>query len=316
MPNLDYNDPAWLAQLASVGETWGGPGGVVAGNTAGGGGGTPPFDLNAPSRKGQGPFGNVPGAIGLPPVYNDVAGVFPNLSGNLSKLGGNISSELSGELGPETMAMLQNTAAQFGIGAGVPLSPFSGAQGLRHLGLTAEGQRAKGIEHLLGALPTVAKTLTISPETQLDVANRNSVLNAAPDPEAAAREAERLFNAYMKKLGGGGGMSFGGGGGGAPRNVNAPGGFTPWAGFGGDVAATGSRPGTTPYAGSGINWGTQGPAPQDLWGGGGPTNTTDYWNDWFNWDNTQGSPDAGYLGEWGAGGPTPPQYPDFPEWDT
>lgn len=300
--NIDYNDPAWLARLASVGETWGAPGGV-GGGSAGGGGGTPPFSLNAPSRTGQGPFGNVPGAIGLPPVYNDVAGVFPNLSGNLAGLSRNIGSELAGELGPETMAMLQNTAAQFGIGQGVPLSPYSGAQGLRHLGLTAEGQRAKGIEHLLGALPTVSRTLTVSPETQLAVADRNATLNAAPDPAAAAREAERLFNAYMKKLGGGGGMSFGGGGGGAPRNVNAPGGFTPWAGFGGDVPATGSQAYVPPYTGSGINWGPQA-------GSGGGTNTTDYWDDWFGWDNTQGSPDAGYLDEWNAGNNLYPQ----PDW--
>jgi len=240
-----------------------------------------------------------------------VAGAFPMLQQNLGALSSNISSALHGELDPETIAMLQNTAAQFGIGSGTPLSPFSGAAGLRHLGDTVEAQKAKGGAMLLSALPTVAKTLTLSPETQLEVANRNATLNAAPDPQAAAREAERLFNAYLAKVQrtGGGGVSFGGGGGGAPRNLNAPGNFNagPWAPFSGE-SVWGSRPVEPYYAGTGINWGPQGRAPQDLWGGpqgpelglwaqqgpelgmwgtgagGGPQQGTDYWNDWFNWD--------------------------------
>ncbi len=277
-----------------------------------GGTGTPPWNLNAPPTGGQGPFGLVPGAIGLPPVYNDIAGVFPNLSGNVNKLSQNIGHELSGELDPETIAMLQNTAAQFGIGAGVPLSPFSGSQGLRHLGLTAEAQKSKGAEHLLSALPTLAKTLTVSPETQLDVANRNATLGAAPDPQAAAKEAQRLFDAYLSKLGarvGGGGVSYSGGGGGAPRNSNAPNyATTPWADFSGDVAARGGQPYQAPYAGTGINWGTQGQAPQDLWGGAGPGGATDYWSDWM-WGGSDfpgagggSTPDFNYLDEWGSGG--------------
>lgn len=308
--NLDFNDPNWLARLASVGESWPtGGGGGGGGSTAGGGGGTPPFNLNAPSRTGQGPYGNVPGAIGLPPVYQDIQGVFPNLSGNVSALSKNIGNELAGELDPQTIAMLQNTAAQFGIGAGVPLSPFSGARGLRQLGLTVEGQRSKGISDLLGALPTLAKTLTISPETQLEVANRNATLNAAPDPQAAAREAQRLFEAYLKRTAGGGGMSFGGGGGGAPRNFNAPGASSsPWGSFPGDVAASGSQPFVPPYAGTGINWGTQGTKPQDLWAPQGPE--LGLWADqgpelgqWdsnnFDWENLT-APDQSYLKDWGA----------------
>src|SRR5437762_13318708 len=130
-PNPDFSDPNWLARLASVGEQ---PPGVQA--TTSTAGGTPPFNLNASPRTGQGPFGLVPGNIGVPSVYNDVSGVFPNLSGNLGALSSNIGHELAGELDPNTIAQLQNTAAQFGVGAGVPLSPFSGVQGLRHLGLT------------------------------------------------------------------------------------------------------------------------------------------------------------------------------------
>jgi len=237
----------------------------------------------------------VPGTIGLPNVYNDIAGVFPGLAGNLGALSANIGSELAGELDPETIALLQNTAAQFGIGAGVPLSPFAGARGLRHLGLTAEAQKSKGAADLLAALPTVAKTLTVQPETALEVANRNATLNAAPDPEKAAREAQRLFDLYMAKLQrtGGASLSYSGVGGGAPRNLNAPDSFinTPWAGFPGQ-SVWGSQPVTQRYTGTGINWGTQGAAPKDLWanmgtfqgpeGGSYATPGGGGFQDWFN----------------------------------
>ncbi len=320
MPNInpDFSDPAWLARLSSVGESWpGGGGGGTA--TAPGAGGTPPWNLNAPPTGGQGPFGKVPGAIGLPPVYNDVAGAFPNLSGNLGQLSTNIGHELAGELDPQTIAMLQNTSAQFGVGRGVPLSPFSGAQGLRQLGLTSEAQRARGNADLLSALPTVARSLTVSPETQLDVANRNATLGAAPDPEAAAREAQRLFNEYLKRTAGGGGMSFGSGGGGAPRNQNAPGGGTPWAPFQ-PPAVSGGQPYVPPFTGNNINWGTGGTrAPQDLWsdfaggfkgpeGGSVATPGGGGFNDWFNDPFIGGGGGMFGLGQ-------PPQYPDFPEWE-
>lgn len=272
--------------------------------------GTPPFNLNTPSHGGQGPYGTVPGAIGLPPVYNDIAGVFPGLTSNIDALSKNISSELAGELDPQTIAMLQNTAAQFGIGAGVPLSPFSGAAGLRHLGKATEDVQAQGGKDLLSALPTIAKTLTVSPETQLDVANRNATLNAAPDPRQAALEAQRLFDLYLAKTqrGGGGSLSYSPGPT-APRNLNAGATFSPWG-----TSPVNSFQGTlqqNPY--QGILGGTQ-RAPQDLWGGDQGPELGQSWNwpqgpelgqgnqgqigdvaDWFNWDQN-------------------PTLPDFPEW--
>jgi hypothetical protein len=298
-------------------------------------GGTPPFNINTAPRTGQGPFGLVPGGIGLPPVYNDVAGVFPNLSGNLGALSSNIASELAGELDPQTIAMLQNTSAQFGIGSGSPLSPFSGASGLRHLGQTVEAQKAKGNADLLAALPTVAKTLTVSPETQLEVANRNATLNAAPDPQAAAREAQRLFDLYLARLGGGrggGSLSYSPGAS-APRNLNAGQSFSPWG-----TSPVNSFQGTlqqNPY--QGILGGTQ-RAPQDMWspyaggfpgpeGGSVATPGGGGFNDWFNdpflgggggmfglGGGAQGAGnDVAGLGDW-FNWDTNPTLPDFPEW--
>ncbi len=283
----------------------------------------------------------VPGAIGLPPVYQDVAGVFPGLSGNIAALSKNIGSDLAGELDPETIAMLQNTSAQFGIGAGTPLSPFSGARGLRQLGLTAEGQRKQGAQELLSALPTISNSLTIKPETQLDVANRNTTLGAAPDPRLAALEAQRLFNEYLKSLGGGSRMSFpgGGGGGGAPQNLNAGGLSSPWGAFPGDQPARGGQPYVPPYQGTGITWGPQQGTPHDLWGnfaGGFPgpeggsvaTPGGGGFNDWFNDPSIGGGGGMFGMGggAQGAGNDvadmadwfnwdTNPTLPDFPEWE-
>jgi len=296
-----------------------------------------PFNLNAPGRTGQGPYGLVPGNIGLPPVYNDVAGVFPNLSGNLAQFSRNVGSALRGELSDPTIAMLQNTAAQFGIGQGTPLSPFSGAAGLRHVARATEEQQARGANELLSALPTIARTLTVQPETQLNVADRNATLNAAPDPAKAAAEAQRLFDLYMAKLMGrtGGGVQFGGGGGGG--SSRGPAGGTgvfdsPWASFQPE-AVRGGQPYTPPYQGSGITWGTTQAQPQDLWapqgpeldmwggqgpelnmwgigatGGAGTPGDTDYWDEWFGWDNTPGAgvpgddqKTPGYWDDWFGG---------------
>jgi len=297
-----------------------------------------PFNLNAPARTGQGPYGLVPGNIGLPGVYQDVAGVFPNLSGNIGALSRSIGSELAGELDPNTVAMLQNTAAQFGIGQGVPLSPFAGSSGLRHLGLTAEAQRARGAQNLLSSLPTLARTLTVQPETQLAVADRNATLNAAPDPAKAAAEAQRLFDLYMAKLtrGGGGGAQFGGGGGSSRGPAGGTGVFdSPWAPFQPE-AVRGGQPYTPPYQGTGITWGTQGTKPQDLWGdfaGGFPgpeggsvaTPGGGGFTDWFNDPFIGGGGGMFGLGTNTGGGATgedtdfwdafwdagPPDQPDF-----
>ncbi len=339
MPNLNFSDPNWLAQLASVGETW--PPtqrGTPAPAVTGGAGGTPPWNLNAPPTTGQGAYGMVPGAIGLPPVYQDVAGVFPGLSGNIAALSKNIGSDLAGELDPETIAMLQNTSAQFGIGAGTPLSPFSGARGLRQLGLTAEGQRKQGAQELLSALPTISNSLTIKPETQLDVANRNTTLGAAPDPRLAALEAQRLFNEYLKSLGGGSRMNFpGGGGGGAPQNLNAPGANLGWPAIP-SVSGT-QQPAAPYYGGTGINWGQNQASPQNLWGnfsGGFPgpeggsvaTPGGGGFNDWFNDPSIGGGGgmfgmgggaqgtgnDVANMADWFNWDPNP-TLPDFPEWE-
>jgi hypothetical protein len=275
----------------------------------------------------------------LPPVYNDVAGVFPGLAGNVAGASHNIANELAGELDPQTIAMLQNTAAQFGIGKGVPLSQFSGAQGLRQLGLTAESQRAKGIEHLNSTLPTIAKTLTVDPNLQAEIANRNATLNAAPDPAAAAAEAERKFLQYMNLLRGQNG--FGGGQ------------SNPYAGWGNNyhdpLAGTWGKS-ASPASGTGV-FAPQTPAPRTGGGGGYAFNTQGPFqfngpeggsvatpggggfDDWFNDPSIGGGGSGTGLGMWGNGvdggsqqgadlsnwdwdwqAPTNPVYDDWEDW--
>jgi hypothetical protein len=289
-------------------------------NWAGQDGGAPPFNINAPPRAGQGPYGSVPGAIGLPPVYNDVAGVFPGLAGNVAGASRNIANELAGELDPQTIAMLQNTAAQFGIGKGVPLSPFSGASGLRHLADTVEGQRRKGIEDLNSTLPTIAKTLTVDPNLQAEIANRNATLNAAPDPAAAAAEAERKFLQYMNLLRGQNG--FGGG----QSNPYAGWGNSyrdPFSGSWGNKSSPAGGTGvfapggtTTSRAGSGTLGGTFGWNEDDIYNSLGFGNfgslTGDTSSPFGNVGGGQNNDLSNWDWDWQA--PQQPVYDDWEDW--
>lgn len=159
--------------------------------------GTSAFNPSPAPRGGQGAFGMVPGAIGLPNPQGDLAGVYPNLSGQTAQLSKNISSELAGELSPETVNMIQDKAARFGITSGSPLSQFAGAAGLKNLGLSVEQQQKGGLADYLNAITGIQKTQTVSPELQAEIAMQNAVYNAAPDPAMAAKEQQDLLDKYL-----------------------------------------------------------------------------------------------------------------------
>lgn len=186
-------------------------GGAGAGSGPAGGTLTTDFNLNPAPRGGNGPFGLVPGALGLPDPHGDLAKVIPGLDDLNRTTSGDILSQLKGELSPETVAALTNMAAERGVGSGMP-----GAQTWAHLLLgnvagAMEGLRNQGVQNYNSFLPTVSRTQTVNPELQADIANQNAVNAAAPDPAAAASHAEALYNRYLQGVRGPGGGSGGGG---------------------------------------------------------------------------------------------------------
>lgn len=154
---------------------------------------------NPAPRAGQGAYGSVPGAISAPSPFGDLSALYPNLSGANSQISSNIMNELTGQLSPSTINNIRNHAASFGVSSGMPGSDFSGYQGLANLGLTTEKLQGQGLMDYLNAITGISKTQTVDPALQTEIATQNSVWNAAPDPAAAAKEQQNLFDEYLKK---------------------------------------------------------------------------------------------------------------------
>lgn len=160
----------------------------------------PATSTNNPApHTGQGAYGLVPGAVANPNPFGDLSALYPNLSGANSQVSQNIQNELSGQLSPSTINNIRNQAASFGVSSGMPGSQFQGNQGLASLGLTTEKLQGQGLTDYLNAITGISKTQTVDPALQTQIATQNSVWNAAPDPAAAAKEQQNLFDEYLKK---------------------------------------------------------------------------------------------------------------------
>lgn len=175
--------------------------------------GTPgTFNVSPAPRTGQGPFGLVPGNVGVPTPAADLGTQYPNLSGTNATISGNILAGLEGQLSPGTIAALQDANAAWGVSSGMPGSGLVRNRGARNLGLTAEQLQAQALQQYNQTIPTISRTQTVSPELQSEIAQWNAIMNAAPDPAQAQNYAQGLFAAYMQALGGGRGPGGGTGG--------------------------------------------------------------------------------------------------------
>lgn len=163
----------------------------------------PGYNANPGPQGGQGPYGAVPGAIGLPSPAKDLGAVYPNLTGTTSKASSDILSELSGELSPETRNNIQNQAAQFGVSSGMPLSGLSRNSQLESLGLTTEQLQHQGLGDFLSGSEGISKTQTLDPALQAQIASRNALFRAAPNPGAANNQAQSLFQQLLAQTRGG-----------------------------------------------------------------------------------------------------------------
>lgn len=161
---------------------------------------TTSYTTNNPApHSGKGAYGLVPGSVSNPNPFGDLSALYPNLSGANSTISKNIMDELNGQLSPSTINNIRNQAASFGVSSGMPGSQFQGYQGLTNLGLTTEKLQGQGLQDYLAAITGISKTQTVDPALQNEIATQNSVWNAAPDPAAAAKEQQNLFDEYLKK---------------------------------------------------------------------------------------------------------------------
>lgn len=171
-----------------------------------------------PGGAPQAAVGRVPDPTPMPTPYEDLARYYPNLGGTTAQVSNNISNQLAGQLSPDTVAMLQDRAASFGVANGMP--GMSGGSlpvmyNLRSLGIAAEDMRNQGIQNFASVMPAMKNAYTVDPSLQAEITTLNNQLRAAPDPKAAQDYSEQLFSRYMDRISGGAGGGGASGSGGA-----------------------------------------------------------------------------------------------------
>jgi hypothetical protein len=145
---------------------------------------------------------NIPMPTATPPTVTGVrAGQtvnaqLPGYTTSLGNVGGNIQAETAGQLPPDVVRQIEQTAAERGIATGSPGSPNANASllaalGLNSLQLTGMGQN--NLQSILGSLP--GASLVANPsfypsvgQTQ-EAQQLRATYAAAPKPQAAANAA-------------------------------------------------------------------------------------------------------------------------------
>jgi len=94
---------------------------------------------------------------------NNFSSLYPNLSATQGQASANTLSQLRGELSPETLNSIQDSAARFGIGSGIPLggggSTIAGNYGRKLVGQTSQGLQSQGLQNYLNTLQGYSGTL-------------------------------------------------------------------------------------------------------------------------------------------------------------
>lgn len=176
------------------------------------------YNANPTSRTGQGVYGRVPGSISLPQPARDLQNQLPNLSRINHSISNDIYAGANGQLAPGTLADLQDFNASWASQNGLPSNSGIARNRMgRNIGLASQALIDRAIGQYNSFVPTVSGTQTVNPGLQTQIAEQNSLNDAAPDPTQAGSHAERLFREYQNRIGGGaiggGGVSRGGGGG-------------------------------------------------------------------------------------------------------
>lgn len=225
----------------------------------------------SPKLQGQGPYGAVPGNIGIPPsTWQQTIGVAPGL-GNTSQLTKNIMSELQGDINPQALKNMQDAAASYGVSSGMPGSnaipgTLAFNKNLRNIGLDTMAVQRQGQQDYLSALQGIGGAQT--PQAlAAEIAAHNAQLNAAPDPaQAAQQQLANYWNALNAIRGPGGGTGQGTGpqGGTGALAPQVPGLPSAPQQFGGAFPNYGSDFSYQTPGGSSLTW--AGGAPLDLFG--------------------------------------------------
>ena|ERR1700677_4074976 len=164
----------------------------------------PSYNVNPTPQQGQGAYGAVPGAIGLPQnTFQQVNAAVPGAAGNAQAASGVIGSQLAGTLSQGTQNLLQDKSAAYGVNIGQPGGQAGNTLSLQNflgsIGLTSENLANQGVGNYLSFLGGVGAQQT-SPGLAVDVATQNALDAAAPNPAAAAQQQQNFFEQYMSQM--------------------------------------------------------------------------------------------------------------------
>lgn len=163
-----------------------------------------------PTGGSNSPYGAVPGTTPLPPsIYSQTQAADPGLAGGNDQLNANIISELQGQLSPQVLNNLQDTAARFGVSSGMPGSnatpgsiAFNG--NLLNNVQTTQQRQAQGLKDYQSQENLVAGQ-QLNPSLINKVQTDNATLAAAPNPTLAAQTALNNYYAALNAAKGPGG---------------------------------------------------------------------------------------------------------------
>lgn len=146
------------------------------------------YNVSPAPRIGQGAYGAVPGQVSLPPsIWSQTGQAVPGLPA-LTKTATDVTgSYLHGQVPSDVQDFLQQKAAQYGVGSGMPGSGLANNNLVRSLGITSLGLQQTGLDSLKGLLGTVGG-MQLDPSLAANIAEQNAIYAAAPDPAAATRQ--------------------------------------------------------------------------------------------------------------------------------
>jgi len=241
-------------------------------------------------------------AFNLAQVTGQYQAGLPNYSALMAQSSRNIASHLAGEVAPDVVSELIQSAAERGVATGQgPMSPNVNAAYLRALGLTSHGLQAQGEQEFTGAIGRIPRAPLfdissglVSPSDWMQAQLMANIYAAAPTPSAAAGASEA---AARRGLGAGAGAV---GAPGISRGFGLPS-YSPtswFAGAGPETIVAPSTATTTMYGGVPYEPGTSPETAGDAWSRWAsslsPTTDTGGWGSFFeDWYEGTGGP-----GEW------------------
>ena len=132
-------------------------------------------------------------------VYGQAANISPQLPGVQNQAWDTVSNQLNSTVSPATQRLLQDKAASMGVELGLPSWNAASEGTLARILGTAEQQQQEGVKNFQG-LTATTKSLTNDPATEYARQQQNNVWASAPDPAAAAKLQQSMFDQYINSI--------------------------------------------------------------------------------------------------------------------